>query len=199
MANYTDYNGTISAYGLSPQDIAVRVNQIAYGLNIIGQEDEAAYAKTFYVRQVQEDVFYLTVEFITAKERRDFFSWYQNYAIQATKPSPVGPMRVQVPSRNFDFYGTLTQGVQEVTTPQDVTWNMTLQFNGAQPTTSLSSAYINDGSAYQAQQDETVSDWFYPNSPSPAQNLYDATQSIDQVAKEVQSVISGAIHFFKRI
>jgi hypothetical protein len=194
MANYSDYNGTITAYGMSPQSVAVRVTSISYGLNIIGSEDEAARAKTFYARQVQEDVFHLTVQFITLAERRSFFKWFQSYAILATQPSPVGAMRVQVPVRGFDFYGTLTQGVQEVTTPQDVTWSMALQFNGAQPTVAISSAYLNDASAYTPpSNDPTSATWFYPSSSLSAQNnadyIFQAQQAISQTIKDIQAIL----------
>lgn len=185
MPVYTDFNCTLTAYGMDtygqPTDWPLRALQVSYGLNIIGQEDQAGAVKTFYARQVQEDQFAVVVVFVNAKERRDFFTWYQAYAQYATSPGPVGPMRVQVPSRGFDFLGTLTDGVQEQTTVPDVTWRMTLQFQGAQPTVSLSDAYLSDavvpgpgGSSVPIYQppanDPLVGLYFYPDLPPLAQS-----------------------------
>lgn len=133
-------NGTFIADGIG--NYSIQVLQIAYGLNIIAQEDQAATFKILYTRQVQTDTFSLQVVFDSLTERLAFRQWVVNYAAQAISPSPVGAIRVVVPQRNFDMIGVLTQGVVETTTPEDVLWPMTLQFNAAQFNNTAS--FIND-------------------------------------------------------
>jgi hypothetical protein len=133
-------NGTLIADGIG--NYPIQVLQISYGLNIIAQEDQAATFKILYTRQVQTDTFALQVVFDSISERLAFRQWAVNYAAQAISPSSVGAIRVTVPQRKFDMIGVLTQGVMETTTPEDVLWPMTLQFNASQ-INSISS-FIND-------------------------------------------------------
>jgi hypothetical protein len=198
MPTYSDFNCTLSAYGMDtyglPVDWSLRVTQVSYGLNIIGNEDQAAAFKTFYARQVQEDTFVILAMFINAAERRDFFTWYQAYAKYTTTPSPVGAMRCQVPARGFDFYGTLADGVVESTTVKDVAWMMSLKFVGAQPTVSLSSAYTSDNTVngqplyVPPSNDDVATNWFYPESPFSG-----PTDVVTDHADQTPSQAAGAV------
>lgn len=185
---------TAAGYGTT----TVKVGRVSYGLNIIATEEQAATSKYLYTRQVQTDVFTLQVIFTTISERHSFVTWFQGFAQLAITPSPVGTMQVQIPSRQFNMYGTLTTGVEEDTTPSDVIWTMSLTFNGA--FFPGQNSYVNDptNSIYQAPGDKVASQFFYPvssnlNGPSysPAQ-----TATATPTTADIQATLNKLTHLF---
>lgn len=187
-------NGLLTAAGYGTFPIVV--TRLSYGLNIIATEEQTATSKYLYTRQVQTDTFSVRILFDTSAKRRAFFNWFQGFAKLAIVPSPVGTMRVQVPGRDFDAFGTPTSGMQEVTTPKDVTWEVDITFRGA--FFPGDNAYVNDPSnqIYQAPGDKTANQYFYPTSSANVTAIPLSTESPAQAAAQatsavVQTVVSG--------
>lgn len=181
-------NAVITATGVG--SFPLRVIRISYGLNIIATEDQSATFKYLYTRQVQTDSFAIDVMFDSTGERDGFFNWFRGYANLAIKPSPVGSVRVQVPARQFDMTGTLISGPQLVTTPTDVVWVNTLQFNGAtftnQSGTPVTSKYV-------APANSTASKYFYPNSTDLGAPVVTNAQAAAAAAKAQAQAVQNAI------
>lgn len=195
-------NGTLSPVGYPP--FKLRVTQWAYGLNIVAQEDLAANYKAFYARNVLNDSFTWTVEFVTHQERQAFYYWSLGYARQATDPQrTAGLIRASIapqPYRDgvewlpaFDMFGVLADGVAQLTTPADVTWTMTLSFVGAQIT--RSATFAEDRNIYHPPTDNAeAAAYFYPQSSALLSTkpdaLYDSIASY-LAPTQVGSVGSG--------
>lgn len=135
-------NGTLS---YNKQSYGIKVGRVLYGMEIRGQEDtgqggspDNMYAsKVFYTRQVFQSTFSIEAIFSTYEEKEDFANWAIKYAqtISAWQRSNwAAYMRVQVPSRKFDFLGILTEGITKNVQVTDVTWTMDLVFRGSMPT-----------------------------------------------------------------
>ncbi len=163
----------------------------SYDLNIIATEEQSVNAKYLYTRQVQTDTFSIQAVFTQSGDRRAFANWYQGYAKQATSPSPVGPMRVQIPSRNFDMFGFLTDGVQETFTPKDVTWTLSLNFKGA---------FMANQSGYASGADpislasgpDAANPYFYPSGNPSSGPTYNPAPITNPTSSQVQYVINQA-------
>lgn len=163
-------NGLLTADGYGTYSVVVQ--RISYGLNIIATEEETATFKYLYTRQVQTDVFSIEIVFVTSEARTAFSRWYQGYARQAIQPSPVGVMRVQVPNRNFDMFGTPTDGVEESTTVTDVTWPMTITFHGG--FFAGQNSYVNDSNIVSlSTAKDAVNPLFYPTGTNINGPVYD--------------------------
>lgn len=186
-------NGLLTAAGYGK--FLILVDHVSYGLNIIGVAEQTAKYKYFYARQVQTDTFSINVIFTTSTEREAFFKWFIGFAQLAISPSSVGTMRVQVTpppapgSTNgyaFDMQGTPTTGVIETTTPKDVTWPMTIAFNGAFFTGQ--NQYVNDpvSSIYQASADQTAGKYFYPDSNALNKAAYNPAAASAQSLSSIQ-------------
>jgi len=172
VASASLLNGTLAPVGYSPFHLTVL--QWSYGLNIVAQEDLAANYKAFYARNVLNDHFTWTVQFATHHERQAFYYWALGYARQATDPQrTAGLIRASVspvPYRDgvewlpaFDMFGVLADGVTQLTTPSDVTWQMTLSFVGAQIT--RSATFAQDKNIYHPPTDNAeAAAYFYPES-----------------------------------
>ena len=180
------YNGVLTASGYG--SIPIRVKTIEYGLNIVGSPDASSTFKYFYTRQRQVDSFNVTVIFDSTAEREAFFTWFREYALQAIAPSSVGPVRVQVPVRNFDMTATLVNGVQKVNAPTDVLWENTLVFQGATFNTGYTAA-----STFSAPANSVSSQYFYPQStdlnassvPAPTPLVYYTSIAIQDAINRI--------------
>lgn len=178
-------NTVLTAAGVGT--FALRTTRISFGLNVIATEGQSATFKYLYTRQVQVDTFSIQVLFDSTAERNAFFNWYRNYANLAIVPSPVGSIRVQVPSRNFDMTGTLIDGPTLATKPEDVTWDNTLNFKGA---TFTNQAQPATGSKYVPPSNTVASKFFYPTSTDLGASIIPTPSAAAQQAGAVQALIN---------
>jgi hypothetical protein len=152
-------NTILTAAGVG--SFQLRTHQISFSMNVICTEDQSSTYKYLYTRQAQTDTFALQVIYDSMAERDSFFNWYYQYANLAIVPSPVGSIRVQIPSRNFDMTGTLISGLNKTNTPSDVLWDNTLEFKGA---TFTNQSGVPLASKFVASPDPVASKFFYPES-----------------------------------
>jgi hypothetical protein len=109
-----------------------------YGPTIVATEDMGRDNRIFYPMQVQLDTFSISAVFASKAKSNDFSRWIWRYAEFASSPGTaiaVG-LRVQVPLRRFDFMGFPVSGWSYHFAPvtlSDVTWVITVNFDGASP------------------------------------------------------------------
>lgn len=108
----------------------------AHGLTIVqGAPDETRNARAFYFSRRAEDRFGLTLVFSSWGDYRAFGDWIRGYGIQASTPgTPVGSMRVMVPSRGFDKVGVPSRGTVFSAEVGTIAYRMVLTFVGARET-----------------------------------------------------------------
>lgn len=89
-----------------------RVTAVSHGIKIIGQEQDARSSQTFLTSRVVEDNFILSIVFATYAGYAAFGNWMQGYIQKQAGADSTGmPMRVIVPSRNFDRIGIPTSPI----------------------------------------------------------------------------------------
>ena len=90
---------------------AVRAESFDIGMSVIADTGEAKETQTLYTRKVTKGSFELTVMFGSYAEYKDFTDWMTSYArILSRDAEATGPMRVIIPSRNFDRFGVPNEG-----------------------------------------------------------------------------------------
>lgn len=90
---------------------AVRAETFDIGMSIIADSGESKEGQTFYTRKVTKGSFDLTVMFASYEEYKDFTDWMTSYArLLSRDAESTGPMRVIIPSRNFDRFGVPNEG-----------------------------------------------------------------------------------------
>ena len=124
-------NATFSAFGYG--SVSVPVERFSHGIDITGSSDAARTRKAFYIEAVSASHF--TVTILTGSDPGRFALltlWFKSYGDRLANPNGgVGPMRVQVPSRNFDRLAILKSGVRFGETLDEVGRRITLSFIGA--------------------------------------------------------------------
>lgn len=119
--------------------LTVPVLSVDFGPTIVATEDMGRDNRIFYPMQVQMDTFSISALFASKADSNTFNRWIWRYAEYASSPGSaiaVG-LRVQVPIRAFDFMGFPTQGWSYHWAPvtlQDVSWVVTISFDGASQT-----------------------------------------------------------------
>lgn len=89
-----------------------RVTAVSYGMKIVGEQQDARASQTFLTSRVVEDNFILSIVFASYASFTAFGTWMQGYiAKQGGGDSTAMPMRVIVPSRNFDKIGIPTSPI----------------------------------------------------------------------------------------
>lgn len=118
--------------------IVVPVIAIDYGPTIVAAQDTGRFNNVFYPMQVQQDTFSISAVFASKAGTNFFNRWiwqYVEYACAAGSHIAVG-LRVQMPKRNFDMMGFPVSGWSYHWAPvsvEDVTWVITITFEGASP------------------------------------------------------------------
>jgi hypothetical protein len=111
---------------------------IDFGPTIIATEDMGRDNRIFYPMQVQMDTFSVSAIFATKEGSNAFNRFIWRYAEFASTPGSsiaVG-LRVRMPARRFDFMGFPVSGWSYHWAPvqlTDVTWIVTINFDGAAP------------------------------------------------------------------
>ena len=175
---------------------------VSFGPTFIATEDEGRDNRVFYPRQVQLDMFSVTLVFSLLADRDAFHHWLWGYTSFASSPvhKTVSPMRVTVSDRQFDFVGMPVQGISYRRSPvtlEEVTWPSTIAFDGASPVNAevwaaQESWFVAPAMAVQGQLQQ-----FYPNqfygpgnpgggSPSAEARLYDSPVGLRNPPKPVQ-------------
>ena len=196
----TNSDCVLSARGYGSR--SVPVIDISFGPTFIATQDEGRDNRIFYPRQVQLDMFSVTVVFGLLSDRNDFNHWLWGYAHYASAPvhKTVSPMRVTVSSRQFDMVGIPTSGWSYNHAPvtlEDVIWPVTIGFDGASPVNAevwaaQESWFVPPAMAAQGQLQQ-----FYPNQfygpgnpgggpPSAEAYLYDMPTGLHLPPKPVQ-------------
>jgi hypothetical protein len=171
---------TAAGYGTT----VVPLVSFDFGLNVIATEDMGRDNRIFYPMQAQEDTFSISAIFASKAKSNDFNRWIWRYAEFAATPGAaiaVG-LRVQVPARRFDFMGFPISGWSYHFAPvqlNDVTWVVTINFDGAAPVGPHGAV---TPSYYTAPTDPSATDqlMFYPSyyqpgtdyTGNPADSLY---------------------------
>jgi hypothetical protein len=133
--------------------IVVPIISYDIGPNIIATEDQGRDNRIFYPMQVQLDTFSISAVFASKAGTNFFMGWLRQYIDYASAPGSniaLG-MRVRVPIRNFDMRGFPVSGWSYTNAPlslEDVTWVITVGFDGAAP--NVPSAWAPPSSAYGA-------------------------------------------------
>jgi hypothetical protein len=125
--------------------ITVPVIAVDYGISITATEDMGRDQRIFYPMQAQKDMFSISAIFASKEIKggvqgaNDFNAWIRRYVEYASSPGSniaLG-MRVQVPVRRFDMTGFPVQGWSYTWAPvtlEDVSWVVTINFDGASQT-----------------------------------------------------------------
>jgi hypothetical protein len=109
----TGENCTLSASGY-PGAVKVAIERFSHGMEIIGTSDAARSRKAFYVSAVTTSNFSITILCGSDPTRFALLTlWLKGYGDRLGNPDGgVGPMRVQIPSRQFDRLAILKTGVR---------------------------------------------------------------------------------------
>lgn len=139
----------------------VVANALDYGITIIGQADEARQNRAFYVRKVIDDMFSIEVVFTKYAEYKEFSDWLLHYGLAAAGDSTAyPPMRVLVPSQEFDKFGIPQTGITFGDDPRLNAWHMVIEFQGTRdPTSFNTNAY---STFVQASADLVHAQYYYP-------------------------------------
>lgn len=124
-------NCTLSAAGFG--SVNVMLASFSHGIEIVGTSDSARTRKAFYVSAVTSTAFSIVILCGSDKRRYSLLSlWLKSYGDRVSNPNGgVGPMRVQVPSRNFDRLAIPKTGVHFGEVWNDVARTIPLSFVGA--------------------------------------------------------------------
>lgn len=107
------------------------VVSISFGIEQRSQEAHSRQKQTMYAQQVLDPSFVIGMTFTDQPEYHDMFEWFRAYGYLVTATdSIVGPMRVLVPSRNFDKIGVPTSGMTFGDDVSAVTFKLNIVFEG---------------------------------------------------------------------
>lgn len=120
---------SVAGYGAS----TVILERFSHGLDIIASQDSGRQRKALYVSAVTASRFSITIALGSDPARAFlFFIWLKTYADRLANPNNgLGPMRVQVPSRNFDRMAILKTGIRVNENLEQINRRLTLGFIGA--------------------------------------------------------------------
>lgn len=140
----TGYNGLLSVTGYG--SVAVRVESIRYGLELMTSQGEAANYVAYYPHAVLDTQFSLSLVFRTWTEREAFNTWMSTYMRKVTtRQISRGSMRVSVPARRFVRsavpHGTLDYG--DDVAQAGKAYRTSVSFSGAASPTLKSSSFQN--------------------------------------------------------
>ena len=151
-------NGLLSATGWGQH--RVTVTQVAHGVSIITNQDDARSMRSLYLLRRSVAPFTVWVHSASYAESVELAEWLRGYATRAASPgSGVGAMRVQVPSRDFDQLGVPDGEIAYGDRVGAYTYPATLTFQGVADTRERGNPVV---ATYQAAADKTVSQYFYP-------------------------------------
>lgn len=125
-------NCKISAHGFGNRFISVP--RIIHGISIVPNgEDVTRNGRVLYTKMVSSSGFTMEVQFTTHHDYTRFANWLQRYARRRTNPrmKALGPLRVQVPSVNFDKVVEVQTGITYGDSFGRFVHRMTLSFTGA--------------------------------------------------------------------
>jgi hypothetical protein len=164
--------------------LTVPVVDLNFGPTIVATEDMGRDNRIFYPMQVQMDTFSISAIFTNKADSNTFNRWIWRYSEFASSPGSaiaVG-LRVQVPIRAFDFMGFPTQGWSYHWAPvtmQDVSWVVTINFDGASQTGGQPWVGANKASQYKAPGEPADPSqlMFYPAYYDPGSSQYTGNPS----------------------
>jgi hypothetical protein len=164
--------------------LTVPVVSIDFGPSIVATEDMGRDNRIFYPMQVQMDTFSISAVFTNKADSNTFNRWVWRYAEYASSPGSaiaVG-LRVQVPIRAFDFMGFPVSGWSYHWAPvtlQDVSWVVTINFDGASQTGGQPWVGANKASQYKAPGEPADPSqlMFYPAYYDPGSSQYTGNPS----------------------
>lgn len=121
-----------------PSVLHVPLVSVDFGMTVIATEDQGRDNRIFYPMQVQQDTFSISAIFTSKARMNTFNRWLWQYAEYASTPDAGMAMglRVQVPVRRFDYMGFPTDGWSYHFAPvtlTDITWVVTINFDGGSP------------------------------------------------------------------
>ena len=125
-------NCTVSIAGHGKK--AVRATRVVHGMSVVAyaSEGQSRARKTFYSSKRTSGSFELTLTFATHAGYTAFNEWLERYARQSANPRAVpAPVRVIIPSRNFDKVGALSGGVTYGDEIDATSYQITLSFVGS--------------------------------------------------------------------
>lgn len=162
--------------------VAVKVESVEYGINIISSEAEARNRRAFYVVKHTPGMFDLGLVFKNYDEIYTFAKWMSGYFKKLQDPDlNLGVMRVIVPSRHFDRMGVPSGAVPLGDNLEDTARRMTLSFIGTKDPVALNSDLISKFAAPPNQSFEAP--YFYPDGVQLGGEDVGIDWAMDQVKK----------------
>lgn len=97
-------NCFVSASGYGAYNLVAEA--FAHGINIEAAGAQAKQRRALYLTDLTSGSFVVEPVFVGFEAYRSFYEWLRTYCLNVTQPDTrVGPMRVRIPSRNFDRVG----------------------------------------------------------------------------------------------
>lgn len=132
---------SVANYG----QVAVRATRVVHGMSIVsyGGEPQSRNGKAFYSSKRTSGSFDLQLIFSSHRRYRQVAEWLERYGRWVANPgTDASPMRVTIPSRNFDKTAALTTGVTFGDVAIGITYTMNLAFMGSRDPLDLSSRHL---------------------------------------------------------
>lgn len=136
-------NCTISIPGFGA--IRVKATRVTHGMSVIQYNvgGEGRNVGAFYASKRTSGSFELDLVFGTYWGYERVMLWLQSYMYWAGNPKTFAtPVRVTIPSRNFDKTGALEAGVSFGDKVGEVTYKATLEFVGARDPLEMAGTYV---------------------------------------------------------
>lgn len=152
-------NCTISVAGYGTRSFYC--TGVQYGINVVANQGASRNGQAFYPLKRTSGSFTLMLLFPNHRDYQNAAIWFANYAtIMANGSDKLGPMRVQIPSSEFDKVAIVKSGIEFGDTMESVTYGMTLGFDGARdsldPASALISSFITPKGV------DTIGRYFFP-------------------------------------
>lgn len=135
------FNGSLTAPGFG--EYKIRVIRLGYGKSIVAKEAEARRFKAFYPQVATSGLWFVETVFTSHREMSDFGLWIVSYYNRLIDPygSPLLPMTVRVPSRDFLKVGYPTPEVDFGDQFARALYPMTINFvSGSEPEVTIAGA-----------------------------------------------------------
>jgi hypothetical protein len=153
-------NCTLDAPGYGTR--AERCTVLQYGKNLIAEDSETRRRKAFYAQIATSGTWYITLTFPDFAEKEDFNLWLSRYFARVIDvyESPLMPITVTVPSRNFKKVGYPIGEITFGDNVDELVWDVILAFKSATDPT-ISTSYA---SKFLPPLRDSAAQFFYPSS-----------------------------------
>lgn len=124
-------NCTLSASGYG--QVGVVVSSFSHGMEVIGSSDQGRNRKAFYASARTSTAFSITILLGSDRTRYALFVlWLKSYCDRLASPNGgVAPMRVRIPSRNFDRLAVPRSGIRFGDNMEEISRKLVINFIGA--------------------------------------------------------------------